>query len=365
MASATPAHRQSERGGWSSRDRGRGHLAIDRDVILHAVTGSGQVRSHCLALHNILIEVRSADGKVDRLPALVAELVRLNVDIIVTTSSGTTWAAREATKSIPIAMTASADALGEGLVTSLAHPGGNITGMTFLAGPEIAGKQLQLLRDVAPAASRTAVLANSTNRSHAAFVRELNVTARSLRAQLHVLEVSNPDQLDNAFAAMTRERADALLVLTDSMLVGQRQRVVDLAARSDLPALYSQREFVVAGGLASYGPSLTDMFRRAATQVDKLLRGAKPGDIPVEQPTKFELVINLEDGEGARARDFAFAAAARGRGHTIIERRDRVDGATALAIAHPDIGRSREPPLAGNAFGRSRAISCRWPRLPG
>ena len=243
---------------------------------------------------NILIEVRSADGKVDRLPALVAELVRLNVDIIVTTSSGTTWAAKEGTKSIPIAMTASADALGEGLVTSLAHPGGNITGMTFLAGPEIAGKQLQLLRDVAPAASRTAVLTNSTNRSHAALVRELNVTARSLRAQLHVLEVSNPDQLDSAFAAMTRARADALLVLTDSMLVGQRQRVVDLAARSGLPALYSQREFVVAGGLASYGPSLTDMFRRAATQVDKLLRGAKRGDIPVEQPTKFELVINLK-----------------------------------------------------------------------
>jgi putative ABC transport system substrate-binding protein len=243
---------------------------------------------------SIVIEVRAADGKVDRFPALVAELIRLNVDIIVTTSSGTTWAAKDATKSIPVVMAASANALGEGLVTSLAHPGGNITGMTFLAGPEIASKQLQLLKEVAPAASRVAVLSNPTNRSHAAFVRELKGGARSLGTQLQVLETPNPDQLDRAFAAMTKERAQALLVLTDSMFVGQRRRVVELAATSSLPALYSQREFVVDGGLVSYGPSLTDMFRRAAMQVDKILRGAKPGDLPVEQPTKFELVINLK-----------------------------------------------------------------------
>ena len=166
--------------------------------------------------------------------------------------------------------------------------------MTFLAGPEIAGKQLQLLKEVAPTASRVAVLTNPTNKSHAAFARELKVAARSLGAQLQVLEAPNPDQLDSAFAAMTRDRAAALLVLTDSMFVGQRQRVADLAARSRLPALYSQREFVDAGGLVSYGPSLSDMFRRAATHVDKILRGAKPSDIPVEQPTKFELVINLK-----------------------------------------------------------------------
>ena len=243
---------------------------------------------------NIVIEVRFAEGKIDQLPALVSELIRLKVDVIVTTSSATTWAAKDATKSIPIVMAASADALGEGLVTSLAHPGGNITGMTFLAGPEIAGKQLQLLKEVVPAASRVAVLTNPTNRSHGAFARELKVAARSLGAQLQVLEASNADQLENAFAAMTRERATALLVLTDSMFVGRRQRVVDLAARSRLPALYSQKEFVEAGGLVSYGPSLSDMFRRAASHVDKLLRGAKPGDIPVEQPTKFDLVINLK-----------------------------------------------------------------------
>ena len=243
---------------------------------------------------NIVIEFRYANGKVDQLPALVSELVRLKVDIIVTTSSATTWAAKSATQSIPIVMAASANALGEGLVTSLAHPGGNITGMTFLAGPEIAGKQLQLLKEVAPAASRVAVLTNPTNRSHAAFAREVKVAARSLGTQVQVFEAPNPDQLDSSFAAMTKEHAAALLVLTDSMFVGQRQRVADLAARSRLPALYSQREFVDAGGLVSYGPSLSDMFRRATTHVDKLLRGAKPGDIPVEQPTKFELVINFK-----------------------------------------------------------------------
>lgn len=241
---------------------------------------------------NIVVEARYADGKLERLPALVAELIRLKVDLIVTVSSGTTWAAKNATELIPIVMAASADALGEGIVTSLAHPGANITGMTFLAGAEIAGKQLQLLKEMAPAAARVAVLTNPTNRSHAAFAREVKVAAQSLGAQLQVLEASNPDQLDTAFAAMTRERAEALLVLTDSMFVGQRRRVADLAARSMLPALYSQREFVDAGGLVSYGPSLLDMSRRAAIYVDKILKGAKPADLPVEQPTKFELVIN-------------------------------------------------------------------------
>ena len=242
---------------------------------------------------NVVIEVRFAEGKIDQLPALVAELIRLKVDVIVTGSSATTWVAKDATKSIPIVMAASANALGEGLIASLAHPGGNITGMTFLAGPEIAGKQLALLRELAPAASHVAVLVNPTNRSHAAFAKELKVAARSLGAQLHVLETQDPDQFDSAFVAMTRERVEALLVLTDSMFVGQRQRIVDLAARSRLPALYSQKEFVDAGGLISYGPSLMDMFRRAATHVDKILRGATPGDIPVEQPTTFELVINM------------------------------------------------------------------------
>jgi putative ABC transport system substrate-binding protein len=241
---------------------------------------------------NIVVEARYADGRIELLPALVADLIRLKVDLIVTTSSGTTWAAKNATQSIPIVMAASADALGEGLVTSLAHPGGNITGITFLAGPEIAGKQLQLLKEMVPAASRVAVLTNPTNRSHAARANEVKTAAQSLGLRLQVLEASSPDQLDSAFAAMKRERAEALLVLTDSMFVGERRRVADLAARSMLPTLYSQREFVDAGGLVSYGPSLLDMFRRAAIHVDKILRGTKPGELPVEQPTKFELVIS-------------------------------------------------------------------------
>jgi putative ABC transport system substrate-binding protein len=243
---------------------------------------------------NIVIEARFAEGKVDRLSVLVAELIRLNVDIILTGSSVATRAAKHATKTIPIVMAASADALGEGFVTSLAHPGGNITGVTFLAGPEIAGKQLELLKEVAPGVSRVAVLMNPTNGSHAAFAKEVKVAAGSLGTQLQVLEASYPDQLEGTFATLTRARAAALLVLTDSMFFGQRRRIADLAASSGLPAMYSQREFVDAGGLISYGPSLSDMFRRAATHVDKILRGTSPSDIPVEQPTKFELVINVK-----------------------------------------------------------------------
>ena len=247
---------------------------------------------------NVSIEARFAEGNVDRLPALVTEMIRLKVDLIVTTSSATTWVVKDATNSIPIVMAVSADALGEGLVTSLAHPGGNITGMTFLVGPEIAGKQLDLLKEVAPAASRIAVLANPTNRSHRTLTRELKAAARVLGMQLQVFDARSPDQLDSAFAAMTRERAEALLVLTDSMFVGERQRVADLAARNRLPAMYYQREFVDAGGLVSYGASLSAIFRHAATHVDKILRGAKPGDLPVEQPTKFELVINRKAAKG-------------------------------------------------------------------
>jgi putative ABC transport system substrate-binding protein len=243
---------------------------------------------------DIVIEVREADGKAERLPALVAELIKLKVDIIVATSSVTTRIAKNATKTIPIVMATSADALGESFVPSLAHPGGNITGMTFFAGPEIAGKQLELLKTAIPAASRIAVLTNPTNGAHPAQIRESQVAARTFGVQLHVREARFPDQLDAAFAAMTRERASAVLVVSDSMFYGQRRRIVDLAATSRLPAMYSQKEFVDAGGLISYGASLPDMYRRAATHVDKILKGTNPGEIPVEQPTAFELVINVK-----------------------------------------------------------------------
>jgi putative ABC transport system substrate-binding protein len=191
-------------------------------------------------------------------------------------------------------MLASADAVGEGFVASLAHPGGNITGMTFLAGPEIASKQLELLREIAPAASRVAFLMNPRNGSHAAFAAELKAAAQKLGAQLQPVRAGSRNQLDDAFAAMAEERAAALLVLTDAMFLGERRRIIELARSGVLPAMYSQREFVDAGGLASYGPSLIDMGRRAAKHVDKILQGAKPKDLAVEQPTKFELVINLK-----------------------------------------------------------------------
>lgn len=241
---------------------------------------------------NIVIETRFADGNVDRLPALVSELLRLNVDVLVVGSSAATRAAKAATTTVPIVMLTSADAVGEGFVASLARPGGNITGMTLLAGPQIASKQLELLREIAPGATRIAALVNARNVSHAAFAAELISASQRLLAQLQLVRVESPDQLGGAFAAMAKERAAALLVLSDAMFLGERARIVDLARRGALPAMYSQREFVDAGGLVSYGPSLADMSRQAAKHVDQILRGAKPNDLPVEQPTKFELFIN-------------------------------------------------------------------------
>jgi putative ABC transport system substrate-binding protein len=243
---------------------------------------------------NVLIEARRADGRAERLPVLATELVRLEVDVIVTAGSAPTQAARAASGSIPIVMAASANALAERFVASLARPGGNITGMTFMAGPEIAGKQLQLLLELAPAASRIAVLANPDNASHAAFAGQLQTVASAPKVRLQVLHARASEQFDAAFAAMAREGAGALLVLTDGVFYGQRGRLVELAAKAGLPAIYSQREFAQAGGLVCFGPSLADMARRAATHVDKILRGAMPGEIPVEQPTKFELVVNLK-----------------------------------------------------------------------
>jgi putative ABC transport system substrate-binding protein len=246
---------------------------------------------------NIHVEFRFADGKVDKLPALVAALIQLKVDLIVAGSSASTDAARNATRTIPIVMGTSSDALGEGFVTNLARPGGNITGMTFLAGPELAGKQLELLKEFAPSASRVAVLENPDNRSHAAFIREMTTSPPGRRVRLQVVGARSPDQLAQAFAKMTGGGATALLVLTDSQFYGRRRAIVSFAAKNRLPAIYSQKEFVNEGGLMSYGPSLSDMYRRAVAHVDKILKGAKPGDLPVEQPTKFELVINAKTAD--------------------------------------------------------------------
>ena len=246
---------------------------------------------------DVIIETRFANGEVERLPVLANELLSLRVDLILAGSSASTRASKAATTTTPIVMLASADAVGEGLVTSLARPGGNITGVTFLAGPEIAGKQLELLREMAPAASKVAVLMNPLNASHVGFAAELKTASRRLGAQLQTVPAAFPDQLEHAFAVITKERSSSLLVLTDAMFLGERRNITEFARSRALPAMYSQREYVEAGGLASYGPSLGEMARRAANHVDKILRGASPKDLPVEQPTKFELVLNLKTGK--------------------------------------------------------------------
>jgi putative ABC transport system substrate-binding protein len=263
---------------------------------------------------DIIIETRFANGEVDRLPALANELLSLDVDVLLAGSSASTRACKAATATTPIVMLASADAVGEGLVASLARPGANITGVTFLAGPEIAGKQLELLREIAPAASRVAVLLNPRNASHAAFVVELKKASRTLAVQLQTVAADSPSQLANAFAVMEKERAAAMLVLTDAMFLGERRRITELARSGALPAMYSQREYVEAGGLASYGPSLTEMARQAAKHVDKILRGVRPRELPVEQPTKFELVLNLKAGK-----DLAIVIP-----HSLVARADEV-----------------------------------------
>jgi putative ABC transport system substrate-binding protein len=242
---------------------------------------------------NITIEFRSSEAKYERLPDLAAELVRLKVDVIVAPADENVVVAKQATRTIPIVMAGSGDPVGGGLVASLAQPGGNVTGLS-LSAPELAGKQLQLLKETVPRVSRVAVLLNPTNRAGHSLLGEAKVAAQSLRVQLQILEARRPDEFQSVFAAMARERAGALLVFPDGMFLLQRTRITDFAAKSSLPAMYGRREFVDAGGLMSYASSLGYNLRRAAAYVDKILKGAKPGDLPIEQPTKFELVINLK-----------------------------------------------------------------------
>jgi putative ABC transport system substrate-binding protein len=243
---------------------------------------------------NIFIEYRWAEGRPERLPDLAAELVRLKVDVTLAGPTSASVAAKNATETIPIVMIAVRDPVGTGLIASLVRPGGNVTGVSGYAGLEIVAKQLVLLKETVPKIRRVAILSNPANAYHQFAIREVNVAARSLGVQLQLLEARGPNDFDGAFAAMAKERVGALLVLSDAVLNSHRTRLADLAARSRLPAAYGVRESVEAGGLMSYGPSFLDLFRRAATYVDKILKGARPGDLPVEQPTKFELVINLK-----------------------------------------------------------------------
>ena len=242
----------------------------------------------------ILIEYRWAEGKTDRLPDLVAELVRLKVDVIVASTSAVAVASKNATGTIPIVMATGGDPVGLGLVASLARPGGNVTGLSFSVGTDIVGKWLELLKETVPKVRRVAVLSNPANPSHALAIESVTVAARAVGVQLQLLEAGGPNEFDNAFAAMARERAEALLVVLDPFFGFHRARLSDLAAKSRLPAMYGSREYPEAGGLMSYGADFRHNFRRSATYVDKILKGAKPADLPIEQPTKFELVINLK-----------------------------------------------------------------------
>jgi len=243
---------------------------------------------------NIVIERRFSAGNFDRLREFAAELVRLKVDAIVAVASASTQAAKDATASIPICFVNAGDPVGQGFVMSLARPGGNVTGVSFDASPDITAKQLQLILETVPKASRVAVLWNPTSPFLRSYWSVAQAAAPALGVVLQSLEVQDASQYETAFKAIGRDRADALVVLSDSFATFHRARIAELAAEHRLPVLYGHRQYVEAGGLMSYGPSLFDVYRRAAAYVDKILKGTRPADLPVEQPTKYELVINLK-----------------------------------------------------------------------
>jgi putative ABC transport system substrate-binding protein len=255
---------------------------------------------------SIVIEYRSADGKIERFPELANELASLNLDLILAPNTPAARAAQRATTTIPIVVPVMGDPVADGLVASLAHPGGNITGLTFL-GPELVSKRLGLLKQALPNASRVAALWHSGaygERTTREMLQATDAAARTLAVELQLVEVRGVDEFNRAFSAMTGNRADALIVLPSPLLFNERKQIVDLAMKHRLPSISMAREFAELGGLMAYGASLTDLQRRSATYVDKILKGAKPADLPVEQPTKFEFVINLKT---AKALGFTIA----------------------------------------------------------
>jgi putative ABC transport system substrate-binding protein len=241
---------------------------------------------------SIVIQYRYAEGKLDRLPALAGELVRLAVDIIVTGGDRSTLAAKEATSTIPIVMTQDPNPVGNRLVASLARPGGNITGLSNFVS-DLSGKRLQLLKEIVPKVSRVSVFGTSTNPGNANQLRETELASDALALNIQYLDVLVPKDIETAFRAATKERAEAVLVLAGSVFNSHRTQIAELAVKSRLPAIYINPTYVEDGGLVSYGASVTDLYRRTATYVDKIVKGANPAELPIEQPTKFELVINL------------------------------------------------------------------------
>jgi putative ABC transport system substrate-binding protein len=242
---------------------------------------------------NVACERRYAENHLERLPEFAAELVRLNVDVILASGTLGPLAAKRATSTIPIVMTAAGDPVGSGLVASLARPNGNVTGMSLMA-PDLGGKRLELLKEIVPRLSHVAVLWNAANPYPALAFQETQAAGQKLGIQVQSLEVRGADDFDEAFERMRRQRPDALIAIEDPLTVTYRKRIAELAVDEKLPSLYGVREFVEAGGLVSYGGNVADLFRRAAGYVDKILKGAKPADLPVQQPTRFEMVINLK-----------------------------------------------------------------------
>ena len=264
---------------------------------------------------NIILEPRWADGHHERLPGLAAELVRLRVDVIVSAATPGSRAAKAVTTSIPIVFVAVAEPVRAGLVATLARPGGNVTGLTLLT-PELSGKRLQLLADVLPGVQRVAVLTNPDNFSHVVFLEQTRVAAQQLGMQLQTLEARRLDEIEQALRARVRGDATGLIVFDDPVIWSHRKRLVALAAERRLAVMYGYRDFVDDGGLMSYGPDRPDLYRRTAAYVDKILKGAKPGELPVEQPTKFELVLNLKT---AKAQGLTIPPALRQRADHVIE----------------------------------------------
>jgi ABC-type uncharacterized transport system substrate-binding protein len=242
---------------------------------------------------NIVIDYLWAEGNYERFPALVDQFIAAKVDVIVTAGTPAALAVKEKTKTVPLVVVAAGDPVGTGLVQNLARPEGNLTGLSSIA-PDLEGKRLQLLREVVPTLSRVAMFFNSLNPFHVASVRQAGAAAQTLGLKLQPLDIRSADDFDSAFAAIRKERPDALFILADRVFLHNRQRIMDLAAEQRLPSINAYEELVEAGGLLSYGPSYEDMHKRAATYVDKILKGAKPGSLPIEQPTKFTFTINLK-----------------------------------------------------------------------
>jgi ABC-type uncharacterized transport system substrate-binding protein len=277
--------------GWLSDGIRVGAGSHLHEAFLHGLRDLGYVEGQ-----NLVVERRDAEGQLDRLPELAAQLVARKVEVIVTWGVPGTRAAQQATSTIPIVMAEAGDPVGTGLVASLAQPGGNVTGLSVMA-PNITGKQLQLLKEAAPTISRVAVLYNPTFPASVLLMREAQAAGLALGLTILPMEVHTADELEAQFALMTSVHADALLTSGDPFTSMHQSRILDFAAKHQLPASYAWREWVEAGGLMSYRPSLPDLFRRAATYVHKILQGAKPAELPVEQPMKFEFVLNLKTAQ--------------------------------------------------------------------